>query len=353
MSKDYYKTLGVEKNASTEDIKKAYKKLAKKYHPDLNKSDDATEKFKEVSEAAAVLGDANKRQQYDQFGTADPGAQFSGFDPRDFTGGNFDDLFESLFSGFGFQRSRRGRPGRDLLTQMTITLSEVAKGATKAVTIKRLVQCSDCDGRGGENFSSCVTCNGTGTVRHARQTPFGVFATQATCAHCKGLGEVADDICGTCSGQGRLSSREPIKVKVPAGIHDGMRLRVAGEGEAGSEGASAGDLYVVVTVEEDDRFHRDENDLVVDVSISFGTAVLGGEIEVETLHGKKKVKIKAGTQNNSEVRLDDEGLPDLRTGYKGDFVIKVGIDVPKKINKKQKELLEEFEKNTKKKWSLF
>ncbi|HLF54423.1 MAG TPA: molecular chaperone DnaJ [Candidatus Nanoarchaeia archaeon] len=352
--KDYYKTLGVEKNASQEDIKKAYKKLAKKYHPDISKEPDAAEKFKEINEAAAVLGDAEKRSQYDQFGTSDFGQQFSGFDFRDFAGGfNFDEIFDSLFSGFGFRTNKRGRPGRDLVAEVDVTLEEVAKGAAKELELQRMVQCDECTGKGGSNFTQCSTCQGQGIVRSARRTPFGVFATTSTCNKCKGTGEIPEDVCKTCDGEGRLVSREPIKVKTPAGIHDGMKLRVTGAGEAGEKGAQSGDLYVMVHVLDDKRFVREENDLIVEHPISFATACLGGEITVETLEGKKKVEIKPGTQNNSEIRLDGEGLPELRNGQVGDFVIKITVEVPKKVSKKQAELLNEFEKEGKKKWSLF
>lgn len=354
MTKDYYKLLGVEKGASLEEIKSAYKKLAKKYHPDINKEAGATEKFKEINEAAAVLGDSDKRAQYDQFGSSGfNGQQFSGFDFRDFAGNmNFDDIFENLFSGFGFRGSRRGRPGRDLVAEVDVTLEEVAKGTTREIEMQRMVQCEKCDGKGGSDFVECSTCQGQGMVRHARRTPFGMFATTSACNKCKGTGEIPEKVCKECDGEGRIVSAEPVKVKIPAGIHDGMKLRVSGAGEAGAEGAQSGDLYVMVHVLDDKRFVREENDLIVEQPISFTTACTGGEINVETLDGKKKIEIKPGTQNNSEKRLEGEGLPDLRGGH-GDFVIKLSIEVPKKISKKQKELLEEFEKENKKKWSLF
>jgi len=354
MTKDYYKILGVEKGASQDEIKSAYKKLAKKYHPDINKEANASDKFKEINEAAAVLGDAEKRQQYDQFGsTGFDGQQFSGFDFRDFSGNfNFDDIFENLFSGFGFKNSRRGRPGRDLVAEVDIDLHDVAKGTTRQIEMQRMVQCEKCDGKGGSDFTECSTCQGQGMVRHAKRTPFGMFATTAPCNKCKGTGQIPEKICKECDGEGRIVSREPVKVKVPAGIHDGMKLRVTGAGEAGAEGAPAGDLYVLVHVLEDERFVRQENDLVVDKQISFVTACVGGEITVETLDGKKKIDIEPGTQNNSELRLEGDGLPDLHGGQ-GDFVIKLSVEVPKKITKKQKELLEEFEKENKKKWNLF
>ena len=353
MTKDYYKILGVEKGASQEEIKSAYKKLAKKYHPDINKEANASEKFKEINEAAAVLGDSEKRQQYDQFGSTGFDGQ-QGFDFRDFAGNmNFDEIFENLFSGFGFKTSRRGRPGRDLVAEVDITLEEVAKGTTREIEMQRMVQCDECDGKGGSDFVQCSTCNGQGVVRHAKRTPFGMFATTSTCNKCKGTGEVPEKVCKECGGEGRIVSNEPVKVKIPEGIHDGMRLRVTGEGEAGAEGAQSGDLYVLVHVLDDKRFVREENDLVIEQPINFTTACLGGEITVETLHGKKKVKIEPGTQNNSEVKLEEEGLPELRSGRMGDFVIKLSVEVPQKISKKQKELLEEFEKENKKKFGFF
>lgn len=355
MSKDYYKILGVEKNASQEEIKKAYKKLAKQYHPDLNKNPEASEKFKEINEAAAVLGDADKRAQYDQFGTADT-SQFGGFDFRDFAGGsfNFDEIFDNIFSGFGFGRQRgRGRRGRDLATEITISLEDVAKGKTEPITIQKYSTCEECKGKGASKFTTCDACKGEGMVRHARRTPFGMFATTAMCNQCKGSGEMGEDICEKCDGEGRIVTRDPVKVKIPAGIHDGMRLRVAGEGEAGSQGGSSGDLYVTVNVEDDKRFVRDGNNLRVAMPLSFVKACIGGEETIETLEGKEKIKIAVGTQNNSEIVLEGKGLPELNSSEVGDFIITVSVQVPKKVNKKQAELLKEFEKEGGKKWGLF
>ncbi|MBI4146695.1 molecular chaperone DnaJ [Candidatus Woesearchaeota archaeon] len=349
---DYYETLGVSKDASQEDIKRAYKKLAKQYHPDLNKSPDATDKFKQVNEAAAVLGDPEKRKQYDQFGSAG-GQQFSGFDFRDFAAGsNFDDIFDSFFSGFGFGRRGNGRSGRDLVAEVTISLDDVAKGAVKDLHVSRHVACDTCRGKGGTDFTTCNTCQGQGVVRQARRTPFGVFATTTTCNACKGSGERAENVCKECDGDGVLVSREPLSVKIPAGIEDGMKLRLAGEGEA-VKGGSAGDFYVVVHVENDERFVREGTDLLVVQPVSFVTACIGGEITVETLHGKKKVDIPSGTQNGAQIRLEGEGLPELRSKHKGDIVVNVNITLPKKVTKKQIELLKEFEKEGSKKWGLF
>ncbi len=350
---DYYKTLGVDKNASTEDIKKAYKKLAKRYHPDLNKDPSAAEKFKEINEAAAVLGDPEKRRQYDQFGTAG-NQQFSGFDFRDFAGNfNFDDIFDNLFSGFGFQRQTRRSQGRDLVAEISVSLEEVANGSERELHLQRMVSCSGCDGKGGTDFMSCSTCHGQGVVRVSRRTPFGIFATTTTCKDCGGLGEKPEKVCEDCDGEGRIVARTPITVKVPAGIHDGMRLHFPGEGEAPARGGDSGDLYVVVHVEEDERFVRDGSDLRTSQQISFVAACLGGEISVETLKGKKTLEIPAGTQNGDEIRLEGEGLPELRSKHKGDLVVEIQVAVPKKVSKKQAELLKEFEKEAKKKWGLF
>ncbi|PIN75004.1 molecular chaperone DnaJ [Candidatus Woesearchaeota archaeon CG10_big_fil_rev_8_21_14_0_10_37_12] len=353
MSKDYYKVLGVDKNASIEDIKKAYKKLAKQYHPDVNKDSGATEKFKEISEAAAVLGDAQKRQQYDQFGS-DASQQFSGADFSDFMSGGFNDIFENIFSGgfSGFGRQRK-RPGRDLIAEITISLNEVATGTTKQLQFQRLTTCKACHGKGGSHFKTCEKCNGQGRVQHAKRTPFGVFATTTTCKECAGEGETPENVCTDCDGEGRIVTRDPIKVKIPAGVQDRMKVRIEGEGEAGESGTHAGDLYVIVNVAADDRFVRDGSDLRIEHPITFPMACLGGETEVETLHGKKKLDIPASTQNNSELHLKGEGLPDLRSRHVGDLVIKLVVDVPTKLTKKQKELLQEFEKAGGKKWGLF
>jgi molecular chaperone DnaJ len=353
-AKDYYKVLGVEKSASIDEIKSAYKKLAKKYHPDLNKDADAAEKFKEINEAAAVLGDEQKRQQYDQFGTT--GQQFGGFDPRDFQGFDINDIFENVFSNFGFGGFRaqtRTRQGKDLIARISVTLEEVSEGTTREIPAKRYVKCEDCDGAGGKGVKTCSECNGSGTVRIQKKTPFGVFVTQTGCRTCDGAGQQIEEICPTCGGDGRVISKEPVTVKIPPGVETGTRLRVQGEGEAGAFGGPSGDLYVLVEVEDHDTFKRDGSDLRITVPVSFVTACLGGEIEIPTLHGAKELKIPAGAQNGAEEVLDGEGLPHLGSKKKGDLYVKISIEVPKKLSKKQKELLEEFEKEGKKKFGFF
>lgn len=355
MSKDYYKILGVEKGASQDEIKSAYKKLAKKYHPDLNKEPEAVDKFKEINEAADVLGDEQKRSQYDQFGTAGS-QQHGGFDPRDFQNFDINDIFENVFQGFGFGgfKQRGGnRSGKDLVAKISVTLEEVSTGTTREIPAKRYVKCDECDGVGGEGVKTCSECSGSGMVRIQKKTPFGVFVTQTACRTCNGTGQTVEEICAKCGGDGRVLSKEPITIKIPPGVETGNRLRVEGEGEAGAFGSPSGDLYVVVEVEEHDTFVRDGSDLRITVPVNFVTACLGGEIEIPTLHGAKKLKIPAGAQNGAEEVLDGEGLPVLGSKRRGGLFVKISVEVPKKLSKKQKELLEEFEKEGKKKFGLF
>ena len=353
MTKDYYKILGVSKSASTEDIKKAYKTLAKKYHPDLNKDAGSTDKFKEISEAAAVLGDEQKRQQYDQFGTADFGDQ--GFDFRNAAGGFdfgsiFNDIFSDLGGGgfdfFGGGKRRRGpQRGRDIAYEVEITLEEAATGTKKTIEIDNYVECPECKGKGAKKKSdlvNCDECNGTGTARHVRRTPFGMFATTTTCSKCQGAGEYIQNPCSECNGEGRVEKEIRFEIKIPAGIDNGMRLRVEDKGEAGQKGASSGDLYVTVYVSKHNIFERKGNDLIVKVPVPFAVAALGGEIDVPTLTGKATIKIPAGTQGGTAFRLKEKGIPDLRGYGTGSENVIVQIDVPKKLNAKQKKLLKEF-----------
>jgi len=361
MAKDYYNILGVEKNASKEEIKRAYKRLAKKCHPDLNKEEGSSEKFKELNEAASVLGDDNKRSQYDQFGTtADKfgngrGGGFSGFDFSDFTNFSesfdFGDIFDSFFgggSGFGSRRKHSGtKRGSDLRFDMTITLEEAAFGATKTISLPRLEACTACDGSGAESpddIHTCGACQGSGVVREQRRTPFGIFATTTTCRDCNSSGKTITHKCPECRGQGRVEKTKKLKVEIPAGVEDGMRLRVAGEGEAGPQGGSSGDLYVIMNIEPHGFFERQNNDIYCEVPISFATATLGGEIDVPTLKGKAKLKIPSGTQTNTVFRMRDRGIPDVHGYGKGNQNIRVIVQVPQKVNGKQKELIKKLGK---------
>ena len=358
MAKDYYKILGVDKKASTEEIKKAYKKLAKQFHPDLNKAPDAADKFKEINEAAAVLGDSTKRNHYDQFGTVD-GQGFGGFDYRDFQGQGFDfeSMFENLFQGFGFGGRRRGPArGHDLIYDLDIDLEEAAKGVKKAVSVVKQVSCETCDGTGAATKSAlktCSECKGSGVLKITRRTPFGMFATQTTCKTCEGTGEVIEKPCKTCKGRGRIDATKELEIKVPAGVEDAMRLRLSGEGEAGERGASPGDLYVTVHVKPHKIFKRDGDDLIIEAPITFGLAAMGGTIEVPTLDGPEEMRIPAGTQPGTEFRLKARGLPNLRGYGTGSMIIIVTVKVPDKLTKKQAELLKEFEGETKRKKTIF
>lgn len=366
MTKDYYDILGVSKDASKEEIRKAYKKLAKKYHPDINKEEGAAEKFKEINEAASVLGDDQKRSQYDRVGpegmkgTGD----FSGFDYSDFMRDSFDfgDIFDQFFGGGGGffgggGRARHGpQRGSDLRFDMEISLEEAAKGMSRTILVPKLETCDRCNGLGAESeadIRACDECHGTGQVRTTRRTPFGIFQTASPCRTCGGTGKIVKDPCKKCDGEGRVRQEKKIKVRVPAGVADGMRLRISGEGEAGERGAPSGDLYVVIHVRPHEYFERDGNDLYIEVPVSFPQAALGDEIEVPTLEGKATLKIPAGTQTGTVFRMKGKGITNLHGYGKGNQNVKVYVEVPKRLTKRQKELLKEFDDSKKKKFSFF
>ncbi|MBD3208952.1 molecular chaperone DnaJ [Candidatus Woesearchaeota archaeon] len=351
--KDYYKILGVDKGASKADIKRAYKKLAKKYHPDLNKDyPDAEKKFKEVNEAASVLGDDQKRQQYDQFGSSafKNGGQ-GGFSDFDFSGFassfDFDDIFDQFFGGsspFGARRRSADKKGADLRYDLTITLEEAAQGVEKEVTLRKRVTCKACGGQGGSGAHDCSTCHGSGMVRQTRRTPFGMFSSTAQCPSCNGTGSSFEHLCSTCDGTGVQMGSAKIKVDIPAGVDNDMRLRVSGEGDAGLRGGSAGDLYVFISVEEHEYFERVGSDLHLRVPLSFVQATLGDDIEVPTLFGKASLRIPAGTASGTSFRLKGKGTPVLRGSRTGDELVTVNVEVPQKLNAKQRQALESFAK---------
>ena len=354
MSKDYYEILGLKKGASKEEIKKAYKKLAKKYHPDINKDPSAADKFKEINEAASILADDKKRAQYDQFGTTANGmGGFSGFDSssfRDFGFGNFDfdDIFESFFGGghFGGSRRRsRSSRGSDLHMDIEITLKDVFHGLKKEIVIERMEECPDCNGTGAENPSDiveCPTCNGTGHERRTQRTPFGIFQTTSACSQCHGQGKIIKNKCKTCNGRTTVKKERTIELTIPEGIADGNTLRVVGEGESGQHGGSTGNLYVTVHIKEDPFFERRGSDLFCQVPISFVQAALGGEITVPTINGKATVKIPPGTQSHTVLRLAGKGLPELHGRRYGDQLVQVIVETPKKLTKKERKLIEEL-----------
>lgn len=327
MPKDYYKTLGLDKNATTEDIKKAYKNLAKKYHPDVNKDPNTQEKFKEINEAAAVLGNEEKRKHYDQYGTAET-PDFSGFDFHEF---RFDDIFD-MFSGFeGFGHRQRGR---DILVEQEITLEEAFKGCKKEIRIKGTFTCDICNGAGGEGAKNCQQCGGRGHIAHSDF--FGIFATRRTCPECRGTGKIFKLPCTKCQGTGYSQRTKKIEVEIPSGVENGTRLRLKGEGEQG------GSLYVMIRIAQHPKFKRNGKDLLTEKEISFATACIGGTTEIETLDGKLELKIPEATQDGTMFRLREKGMTTLY-GDKGDLLVKIAIIVPKKLSKKQKEAVKEFE----------
>jgi len=349
--KDYYEVLGVGRDASDAEIKKAYRKLAKQYHPDLNPGDKTAEaKFKEVNEAYEVLSDPQKRARYDQFGHAgvDPnsfGGAGAGFGDFDF--GGISDIFESFFGGFGrSSRSRSGpRKGADLKYSVEITFEEAAFGVEKEITISRNENCSNCGGTGAKPGTSPVTCkhcNGTGQIQYRQSTPFGQIINTRTCDFCRGEGKVITDPCPTCSGRGKVRKTVKKKLDIPAGIDDGQTISIRGEGDPGSKGGPPGDLFVTVNVKPHPIFKRQGNDVVCEIPITFVQAALGAELEVPTLDGKVKYTMPEGTQTGTIFRLKNKGIPYLRGNGRGDQYVKVEIDVPKKLNEKQKELLRQF-----------
>lgn len=353
MAKDYYQILGVEKNASKEDIKKAYKKLAKQYHPDMNKAAGAGEKFKEINEAAGILSDDDKRRMYDQYGTADfSGFQGGpqGFDFSEFMRGestDFGEIFDMFFGGGG-RRKRGPRRGSDLLYDMELSLEDVAAGVKKEIVIPRLDTCGSCKGSGASpkgEIITCKDCHGSGYVRHTRQTPFGMFQTTGTCRTCGGEGKSIRHPCDACNGSGLVKRQVKLVVDIPAGVEDGMRLRMQGEGEAAPKGGQQGDLYIRVNILEHDTFIRDGDDLYTEIPISIAQAALGAEITVPTLTGKVKLTIPEGTQTHTIFKLKGQGLPNLRGHGSGDEHVRVIVQTPSKLGKKQRELLQQFAKD--------
>lgn len=353
--RDYYEVLGVDKSASDADIKKAYRKLAKQYHPDMNPGDKSAEaKFKEVNEAYEVLSDSQKRARYDQFGHAgtDPngfGAGGFGGGFGDFDFGGFGDIFETFFGGgFGTRTSgaRNGpQKGADLKYSMEISFEEAAFGTKKEVSVNRMEVCHTCNGSGakaGHQPVTCKNCNGSGQVQYKQRTPFGQFVNIKTCDVCHGEGKIITQPCETCSGKGRVRKNTKLQVTIPAGIDNGQTISIRGEGEHGVKAGPAGDLFISIRVKPHPIFKRQGNDINCDIPITFTQAALGAEIEVPTLDGKEKCVVPEGTQTGSVFKLKGKGIPFLRGGGRGDQYVKVNIEVPKKLNEKQKEVLRQF-----------
>ena len=357
MAKDLYEILGVSKDASESEIKKAFRRRARELHPDVNKAADAEDQFKELNEAYDVLSDPNKRAQYDRFGTI-PGAAGGGYgggsgyvDFDDLFGGGFGgmgDIFSSFFGGQGGQGGRPARKeGRDMGVGLRITLEEVARGVEKEIVYDRLAPCPDCKGTGlGENGKvvTCPECGGKGRVVSVQRTFLGDMQTATTCKKCNGTGSSIENPCPECEGQGRVPDRQRVTVKVPAGIRDGQQLRVSGFGEAGIQGAQAGDLIVTCRVQPHEFFERDGDDLHGRANISFIQAILGAEIEIDGIMPDEKVQVRipAGCQNEQVVRVKGFGMPRLKTDIRGSMYVHVNVVIPEKITKKQRELLEKL-----------
>lgn len=357
MAKDLYEILGVSKDASESEIKKAFRRRARELHPDVNKADDAEDQFKELNEAYDVLSDPNKRAQYDRFGTI-PGAAGGGYgggsgyvDFDDLFGGGFGgmgDIFSSFFGGQGGQGGRPARKeGRDMGVGLRITLEEVARGVEKEIVYDRLAPCPDCKGTGlGENGKvvTCPECGGKGRVVSVQRTFLGDMQTATTCKKCNGTGSSIENPCPECEGQGRVPDRQRVTVKVPAGIRDGQQLRVGGFGEAGIQGAQAGDLIVTCRVQPHEFFERDGDDLHGRANISFIQAILGAEIEIDGIMPDEKVQVRipAGCQNEQVVRVKGFGMPRLKSDIRGSMYVHVNVVIPEKITKKQRELLEKL-----------
>lgn len=342
--KDYYELLGVHQNASDSEIKKAFRKLAVKYHPDKNRDDKvAEEKFKEINEAYEVISDPQKRATYDQFGHSMGGQGGAGFSDSGFSGG-FGDVFEDMFGDFfggGGGRRSSGQRGSDLRYNMNISFEEAAFGKETTIKIPTTENCSHCNGSGGKS-ETCSMCKGSGQIRMQQ----GFFAVNRPCNHCAGRGKVIIDPCSKCKGNGRIEISKTLSIKIPAGIDSGMRLRVTGEGEPGLGAAPAGDLYVVIEVEDHPFFMREENEIVCELPISFTQAALGAEIQAPTLDGKVKMKIPAGSQPGKVLRLKGKGFPDARGYGRGDQHVVLKVEVPRKLNDRQKEILREFEEES-------
>ena len=349
--KDYYEVLGVSRQASSDEIKKAYRKLAKKYHPDMNPGDkEAEARFKEINEAYEVLSDDQKRAAYDRYGHAafdgtGGGGGFSGFEGFGF--GGLDDLFESFMGGFGRTRSRRNEPirGRDLQYSLEITFEEAAFGVTKEIPVTRLQTCNTCGGTGarpGTSVENCKRCSGTGQIRYSQATPFGQFVNVRTCDVCQGEGKVVTHPCETCHGKGRVSKNQRISINIPAGIDEGQTIPLRGEGESGLRGGPPGDLYVKIHIRPHEIFKREGYDVVCDVPISFTQAALGAEIDIPTIDGLMKFTIPEGTQTSTVFKIKGKGIKRLRSNTRGDQYIRVIVEVPVKLSQKQKDLLRQF-----------
>jgi len=344
--RDYYEVLGVDKDASKQDIRRAYRKLARKYHPDINKEEGAQEKFIEVKEAYEVLSDDQKRAQYDQFGHA--GAQSQGF--SGFGGGasgfsGFDDIFDMFFGGGRTRDPNAPERGADLKYTMTLTFEEAVFGKETEINIPKEETCDTCNGsraKPGTKVNSCSHCHGTGQLNVEQNTPFGRVVNRRVCHHCEGTGKIIPEKCLTCGGSGRVKKHSRIQISIPAGIDTGQQIRLSGKGEAGKNGGPPGDLFVVIQVQSHEFFEREGDHIFMEMPLTFTQAALGDEVEVPTVHGNVKLKIPAGTQTGRVFRLRNKGFPNVHGRGNGDQHVQIKVITPTKLTKRQKELLREF-----------
>lgn len=346
--KDYYEVLGVSKTATDQEIKSAFRKLAKKYHPDVSKEPDAAEKFKEAQEAYAVLSDSDKRQKYDQFGHAAFEQSYGSGGGYDFSGFDFSDIFSDLFgSGFGFSsfggrntNTTRSRKGEDRLVRMNLTFEEAAFGTNKTLKLDVSSTCKECNGKGGKGEKTCSTCSGTGQMTKQQSTLFGTFMTRTTCTTCNGKGKTYETKCTRCKGNGTVTENKEIDVKIPAGVDNGNRLRLAGKGEAGVNGGPNGDIYIEFSVKDHPLFERNEEDIYLELPITITDAVLGSKVDVPTLFGPIKLTIPPGSKTGDKHRLKGKGLEVPNSSRKGDMYVILNIQIPSKLSKEQKKLFE-------------
>lgn len=347
--KDYYEVLGVSKNASDAEIKNAFRKLAREYHPDVSKDPNAEQKFKEIQEAYAILSDKEKRRQYDQFGHSAFEGGFGGTGGFDFSGFDFSDIFSEIFgSSFGFgsrtSYSNRPRTGRDVVIEMNISFNEAVFGTEKSIKIDVEENCSYCHGTGGYDEKKCSKCHGSGSITTEQSTLFGTYLSKVTCNTCDGKGYTYEKICSKCRGRGKVKNKKEITVTIPAGINTGNQLRISGKGGAGINNGPNGDLYIEVIVDKHPLFIREDNDIILELPITIAEATLGCKKEIKTLYGEVVLTILPGTQNNTKLLLKGKGVPDISSKRKGNMYVIINVIIPNKLDRKQKELMIELSK---------